>query len=60
MAKQQLSIDDKVKLVKNIYNQALTDIYQIKKERDKKINGLLKTIDAKHIAKATKDIKDLQ
>jgi len=57
---QNISDKDKIKLVKDVYNKALEDISKIEKERDKKIKELLKTIDAKHIAKALEDIKGLK
>lgn len=57
---QNQNISDKVKLVKNVYNKALDDINKIEKERDKKIKELLKTIDAKHIARVLDEIKGLK
>jgi hypothetical protein len=51
---------DAIKLIEEIYGQAVYDINQIKKERDKKINDLLRGIDAKQAAAAIKEIRDLQ
>lgn len=52
--------EHKIKLVKDIYNQALFDINNIKKERDEKIKKLLKNIDERHIGKILKDIKNIK
>ncbi|OQB94131.1 MAG: hypothetical protein BWX82_00102 [Parcubacteria group bacterium ADurb.Bin115] len=53
-----ISDKNKVKLINNIYNKALSDINNIKKERDDKIIKLLKNIDDRHIDKILKDIKN--
>jgi hypothetical protein len=59
MPQKQMN-SNKISLIRNICSQAIIDIDEIKKKRDKKIKELLKTIDAKHIAKAIKDIKNIK
>ncbi len=58
--KKTTSNENKISVIKGIYNQALNDIDKIKKERDKKIRTVLKDIDNKHIAKTLQDIKNLK
>lgn len=57
MADKQSS-EDKINLIKGIYNKALTEIGKIKEERDKKIQELMKEVDAKQISEILKDIKN--
>ncbi|MFA5155491.1 MAG: hypothetical protein WC453_03585 [Patescibacteria group bacterium] len=48
---------DKIKLIKDIYGRALADINQIRKDRDRKINALVKTIDKRSADRILRDIK---
>jgi hypothetical protein len=59
MPQKQINLN-RISQIKNICSQAIIDIDRIRKERDKKIKELLETIDAKHIAKALKDIKNIK
>lgn len=60
MNNENISNEDKIKLIKDVYKRAFSDVNKIKKNRDEEVKKILKNIDNRHINKILENIKNIK
>lgn len=60
MNNENISNEDKIKLIKDVYKRAFSDINKIKKNRDEEVKKILKNIDNRHVNKILENIKNIK